>query len=60
MNHRRRLLFAFGAGALAMPLASLAQKARVWRIGMLETTSAALNTANFDALRKGLRELGYV
>jgi len=27
---------------------------------MLETTSTALNAANLDAFRKGLRELGYV
>jgi ABC-type uncharacterized transport system substrate-binding protein len=27
---------------------------------MLETIPAASNAANFDALRKGLRELGYV
>jgi putative ABC transport system substrate-binding protein len=26
---------------------------------MLEPISAALNAANFDALRRGLRELGY-
>jgi putative ABC transport system substrate-binding protein len=32
----------------------------VWRIGLLETTSKTMNAANLDALRKGLRELGYV
>jgi putative ABC transport system substrate-binding protein len=37
----------------------LAQKTRVWRVGVLETTSVSLNAANFDALRKGLRALGY-
>jgi len=33
---------------------------KVWRIGLLETTSPALNVANLDAFRQGLRELGYV
>ena len=32
---------------------------KVHRIGMLETRSTALNAANLDALRQGLRELGY-
>jgi hypothetical protein len=36
------------------------QLGRVYRIGMLETIPAASNAANFDALRKGLRELSYV
>src|SRR5262249_22829492 len=36
------------------------QAARVWRIGVLETTSLALNAANFAALLRGLRELGYI
>jgi putative ABC transport system substrate-binding protein len=31
----------------------------VYRIGILETIPAARNAANLDALRKGLRELGY-
>jgi putative ABC transport system substrate-binding protein len=31
----------------------------VYRIGMLETRSTALNAANFDAFRQGLSELGY-
>ena len=31
-----------------------------WRIGMLDTTSAALNAANVDAFREGLRQLGYI
>src|SRR5262249_3337283 len=33
---------------------------KVWRIGLLETTSPALNVANLDAFRQSLRELGYV
>src|SRR6266581_5684557 len=33
---------------------------KVYRIGVLETMSSALNAANLDAFRQGLRELGYV
>jgi putative ABC transport system substrate-binding protein len=48
-------------GVLAVPLFSFAQsKEKTWRIGMLETVSAAMNAANLDALRQGLRDLGYV
>src|SRR5215218_6783025 len=58
---RRREVIAAFAGALASPFAARAQQARrVWRIGMLETTDAALNRANLDAFRAGLRALGYV
>jgi putative ABC transport system substrate-binding protein len=60
MTTRRRVLIAFGAGVLAAPIATLAQQRKVWRIGMLETISPALNSANLDALRRGLGELGYV
>jgi hypothetical protein len=38
-----------------------AQQARkVYRIGILETIPAVRNAANLDALRRGLRDLGYV
>ena len=43
------------------PLAAEGQQTgKIYRIGMLETTSMALNAANLDAFRQGLRELGYV
>jgi len=43
------------------PLAAEGQQAgKIYRIGMLETTSMALNAANLDAFRQGLQELGYV
>jgi putative tryptophan/tyrosine transport system substrate-binding protein len=58
---RRQFITLLGAAAAARPLGALAQPAgRVWRIGVLELTSATLNAANLEALRKGLRELGYV
>ena len=33
---------------------------KLYRIGMLERTSVAINAANVDGFRQGLRELGYV
>jgi len=61
MNRRRKSLFAMGAGALAVPLASLAQQqAKVWRIGFLGPSSAAGSEGRVEALRAGLREFGYL
>ncbi len=37
-----------------------AQPEKLYRIGMLERTSPAINAANVDSFRQGLRELGYV
>jgi ABC-type uncharacterized transport system substrate-binding protein len=55
------LIVMLAAGLFLAPLASAAQQAgKVYRIGMLERTSTALNAANLDAFRQGLRELGYV
>jgi putative ABC transport system substrate-binding protein len=55
---RREFMTLFGGAAAAWPLVARAQQlAR--RIGMLETIPPQANAANFDALRKGLRELGY-
>jgi putative ABC transport system substrate-binding protein len=55
---RRAFLGTLTGGLLAAPLAAEAQQ--VYRIGVLETISTALNAANLDAFRQGLRELGYV
>jgi putative ABC transport system substrate-binding protein len=44
--------------AAAWPAMSRAQD-RVRVVGILETISPELNSANLDALRRGLRELGY-
>jgi len=58
--NRRTFLCGLTLGTLALPLAAQAQQAgKVYRIGMLETRSTALNAANIDAFRQGLRELGY-
>jgi putative ABC transport system substrate-binding protein len=57
---RREFIVALG-GLTVWPFVSRAQQARkVYRIGILETIPAAHNAANLDALRKGLRKLGYV
>jgi putative ABC transport system substrate-binding protein len=58
---RREFITLLGGAAAAWPLAAPAQRAeKVWRIGVLETISPELNAANFDALRQGLRNLGYI
>jgi len=61
MNKRRKLVLALGTSALVAPFGSFAQQRdRVWRVGVLDTTSQAANPVHLEALRKGLRELGYV
>jgi len=59
MNRRDSILALLALGAA--PLASFAQQpGKVWRIGMLETTSMAQNAANLTAFLKGMQDLGYV
>src|SRR5205823_938275 len=41
-------------------LAAIAQSGKVYRIGLLETTSATTNRANLEELLRGLKEAGYV
>jgi putative ABC transport system substrate-binding protein len=54
-------VLALALGLFAAPCAADAQPAgKVYRIGILEAIPAARNAANLDALRQGLRELGYV
>jgi putative ABC transport system substrate-binding protein len=58
---RRAFISTLAGGLLAAPLAAEGQPAgKVYRIGILETIPAAQNAANLAALRKGLRDLGYV
>ena len=58
---RREFVTLLGRAAVAWPLAAKAQQpGGVWRIGVLETVSQALNTTNMDAFQQGLRALGYV
>src|SRR5262249_28806239 len=58
---RREFITLLGGAAAAWPLAARAQqRGRGWRIGGLETTSMALNAANFEAFRQSMRDLGYI
>lgn len=57
----RALTVVLAFGLLTAPLGVRAQPVgKVYRIGILETIPATANAANLDALRKGLRDLGYV
>jgi len=57
--YRRRLLAGLGA-ALGAPLHALAQPAGLPRIGFLGLVTPAALAGPIEALRAGLRELGYV
>jgi putative ABC transport system substrate-binding protein len=58
---RRFFAVALALGTLTPALIGETQPARkVYRIGVLETTSQDQNAANVAALRQGLRDLGYV
>jgi putative ABC transport system substrate-binding protein len=57
---RRQFIESIGSVA-AWPLVARAQQAaKRWRVGILDTTPAALNASNVDAFREELRRLGYV
>ena len=57
---RRTFIGGVAGSLLCAPIASRAQPEKVYRVGILETVPASRNAANLDALRKGLRDLGYV
>lgn len=62
MITRRLLLKVCAGGVLGISFSALAQQSKVWRVGFLGLTSAraSVSRARVDALRSGLRELGYV
>ncbi|HXR55475.1 MAG TPA: ABC transporter substrate-binding protein [Casimicrobiaceae bacterium] len=63
MNNRRKLIVALGAGALAAPLASIAQQqGKVWRVGFLYFGSlqSSLDSGRYNAFLQGMRERGYI
>ena len=62
MDRRRRIALALGVASLAAALPSFAQApgTRPARIGILGATSAASYASRWEAMRTGLRELGYV
>jgi len=57
---RRREFISLIISAMAWPFAARGQAGKVYRIGVLEPTPAVQNATNFNALRDGLRKLGYV
>jgi putative ABC transport system substrate-binding protein len=58
---RRREFITLLAGTATWPLAARAQStAKVWRLGMLDTTAASLNAANLNAFKQAMRQFGYV
>jgi putative ABC transport system substrate-binding protein len=59
--HLGALVLALVLSSIAAPLAVDAQPPeKLYRIGMLDRTSMAINAANLNGFRRGLRELGYV
>ena len=60
MKRREFFTLIGGAAVVASSRAVAQQPPKIRRIGVLETISPALNAKNLDALRRGLRELGYV
>jgi putative tryptophan/tyrosine transport system substrate-binding protein len=56
---RREFITLVGSAVATWPLAARAQQARVWRIGYLGV-SALQNSPFVEALKEGLRALGYV
>ena len=57
---RPQVITLLSGAAVTWPLVARAQQPKVYRIGLLETVSVTQNAANYNALRQGLRELGYV
>jgi putative ABC transport system substrate-binding protein len=61
MRRREFVMLFGGAAAVLFSFAARAQaQAKVWRIGLLETTAAEHNVANVQALMQALRDQGYV
>ena len=63
MTTRRQMVLALSAAGLAGPPSGFAQQpGKVPRVGVLYlvSTSSATATAAIEALRAGLKELGYV
>jgi len=63
VNHRRKLVVALGAGALAASFTSFAQqKGKIWRVGFLSPRHVDFVDSDvfYGPFRQGMRELGYV
>jgi putative ABC transport system substrate-binding protein len=59
VNNRRKLVIALGASAFASPLTPHAQQARLYRLGVLSTTTAA-NAPIVRAFTQGMEKLGWI
>ena len=57
---RRSFIGGIVVSLVAAPLTRAQQVGNVYRIGILETIQASQNATKLDALRNGLRDLGYV
>jgi putative tryptophan/tyrosine transport system substrate-binding protein len=58
---RREFITLVGGTVIAWPLAARAQQSeKIWRVGILETTTAERNATNLFALKQALLDLGYV
>jgi putative ABC transport system substrate-binding protein len=61
VNRRRNLIKFFSANALLLPLTAFAQQpAKLPRIGLLISETLAGQANRIEALRAGLRDLGYI
>jgi putative ABC transport system substrate-binding protein len=57
---RRRFVILLGGAAAALPLSAKAQSAsKVYRIGLLSSASSSAGADRLQALKQGLRDLGY-
>ena len=57
---RRDFIAGIILAPIAFPLGARGEATKIYRIGILETISAAQNAANFGALKQGLRDRGFV
>jgi putative ABC transport system substrate-binding protein len=57
---RREFIALLGAAAVVRPLAAVSQTDKVFRVGILETQPAAMNSRNLQAFREALQALGYM
>lgn len=62
MIDRRKLLLSLGVSALIAPFGAFAQQPKIRRFGFLGYSSrqSFVERGGYDALTKGLRDLGYV
>jgi putative ABC transport system substrate-binding protein len=58
--NRRTFIATSAVGLFAAPLAAEAQAGKVYRIGFLGAASLAQYASHIEAMRQGLRDLGYV